>query len=190
MSSSISDGGGDGGGDGAGGPAPPRRRPAWRAAGPPALLAALGALLGALPHLVAWARTGDPAYIPDMDDLLYLAWSRAVVLRGEGHLVDAVLPARGPMMHPWILFVPLAGLARALGLGMIGLGVVWRATAGAGIALGLYAAARAGGLAPRPAWVAAALLAFDPGVAYGQPFWPTLLRRNCWPRRRGAAWPP
>ena len=137
---------------------------------PLALLAAAGALLGVLPHLIAWARTGDPAYLPDMDDLLYLAWSRAVVLGGEARLVDAVLPASGPMMHPWLLFVPPAGLARALGLGMTGLGVVWRSLAGAGVALGLYAAMRPALRSHRAAWVAAALLMFDAGLLYGQPF--------------------
>jgi len=166
MSSSRSDGADPGTAD----------RPAsasaarWRGVAPLALLAAAGALLGALPHLLAWVRTGDPAYIPDMDDLLYLAWSRAVVLRGADRLVDAVRPASGPLMHPWLLFVPPAGLARSLGLGMTGLGIVWRALAGAGIALGLYAALRPALRSPRTAWVAAVLLTFDAGLMYGQPF--------------------
>jgi hypothetical protein len=133
------------------------------------LLAALGASLTALPHLIAWARTGDPAYIVDMDDLLYLAWSRATVLDGSWQMTDAVNPRSGPMMHPWLLFVPPGLLAHALGAGMIGVGVVWRVLAGAGVALGLYAAVRPAVNDRRVALALAVILTCDAGLLWGQP---------------------
>ncbi|CAN5893259.1 hypothetical protein BH23PLA1_BH23PLA1_19950 [soil metagenome] len=134
-----------------------------------ALLALSGAWLGALPHLEAWARTGESAYFPDTDDLLYLAWSREAVLQGAGRLVDAVHPESGPMMHPWALFIPPAWLGHLLGLDMTGIGPLWRVLAGALIALGFFVAVRPAVPGFWLAWGLAAFLTFDPGVLSGEP---------------------
>ena len=132
------------------------------------LLVVGGSLLAVLPHLIAWARSGDWTYIPDGDGLLYLAWSRGVVLGGEDRLTDAIHSSSGPMMHPWLLFVPLGQFARRLGLDMSGLGVVWRLVSGGLMALGLFAAIRP---TTRRAGVAiglAVFLLFDSGMMFGQ----------------------
>jgi hypothetical protein len=137
------------------------------------LLAIAGSSLAALPHAIAWSRSGDATYIADGDGLLYLAWSRDAVLGSEDRLGDAIHSSSGPMMHPWLPFVPLARLARDLGLGMSGLGVVWRVVSGALIALGLFVAIRP---STRRAGVALCLSAFvlcDSGMMFGQ-----LIRRE------------
>jgi hypothetical protein len=133
-------------------------------------LVVLGVGLATLPHAALWLRTGTPAYLPDSDGLLYLAWSRAAVRHGAWHLTDAVHPPGqdGPMMHPWLLFIPPALLAHGLGLGMAGASVLWRVLAGAGVALGLYAAVRPQARRPWPALWAAAFLVCDAGVLFGR----------------------
>jgi hypothetical protein len=133
----------------------------------PALLAGLGALLAGLPHLIAFFHTGDAGYIPDMDELLYLAWSRDTVLDGSWRMTDAVRNPSGPMMHPWLLFVPVGQLGNALGVGMSGIGAVWRVVAGAGVALGIYAALASVVRHRGVALMLAALLVCDSGLSWG-----------------------
>ncbi len=125
-------------------------------------------LLATWPHLVNAVRSGDAGYVADGDALLYLAWSRDVVRHGEWSMTDAVHRPSGPMMHPWALFVPEGLLAHALGLGMTGLGLIWRALGGAGLAMGLYAVVRPFAKSPRGAAGLAAFLLFDAGFLLGQ----------------------
>jgi hypothetical protein len=132
-------------------------------------LAVAGALLGVLPHLEALRLTGEPQYVADSDNLLYLAWSRDLVRRGTPRLADAVRRPSGPMMHPPLLFVPPGLAVHAMGLDLAGLGVVWRGLAGALLALGAFAGVRP---AVRSFWVAlglAAALAFSSGLLSGSP---------------------
>ena len=143
-------------------PAPERTR-LWIAA-----LIASGVLLSVLPHLAAWIATGDAFYVPDGDGLLYLAWSRDIVRRGSSALTDAVHRPSGPMMHPWLLFVPPALIAHWSGLGMTGLGIVWRILGGAGIAIGLYAVVRPFTKTSKAAAGLSAFLLFDAGLLFGQ----------------------
>lgn len=131
-------------------------------------LATAGAALSLLPHLIRAARAGERWYVADGDALLYLAWSRDIVRHGGFALTDAIHRPSGPMMHPWLLFVPPALIDRALGLGMAGLGVVWRVLAGPALALGLYAAVRPFTKTPRGAAGLAAFLLFDAGLLFGQ----------------------
>jgi hypothetical protein len=151
-------------------PPPPEETPGDRRRDWPWLvaLAAAGAVLAAMPHLIRAARTGDPAYIPDGDGLLYVAWSRDIVRHGALTMTDAVRRPSGPMMHPWLLFLPPALLTHALGLGMMGLGIVWRLLAGPAVALGLYAVVRPFAKSARGAAGLAAFLLFDAGLLVGQ----------------------
>lgn len=136
----------------------------------PIALALAGATLALLPHLLNLWNRGDAVYIADGDQLLYTAWSRDAVLDGAWHLSDAVHPVVGPMMHPWLLFVPVARLAHALGADTLSLPLFWRAIGGAGVALGLYAALRPMFADRRLALGVAAILTFDPGFLFGRPF--------------------
>jgi hypothetical protein len=131
-------------------------------------LAAAGAVLAVLPHLIRVVRTGDPTYIADGDALLYHAWSRDIVRHGGVAMTDAVSRPSGPMMHPWLLFVPPAQVAHALGVGVTGLGIVWRLLAGPALALALYAAVRPFTKSARGAAGLAAFLLFDAGLLFGQ----------------------
>lgn len=133
------------------------------------LLAVGGALLVALPHLIRLDRGGDPVYIADMDDLLYLVWSRDATIYGRPHLVDGVLKPSGPMMHPWLMFVPPALLAHVLGDGPTAIGPVWRVLAGAGCALGLLSALWPLSRGPGLALAVSAFLMFEPGLLLGKP---------------------
>ena len=151
-------------------PPPPEDQSGRRGAAWPwlAALAAAGAILSAMPHLVQYARTSDPTYIADGDGLLYLAWLCDIVRHGSVALTDAVRRPSGPMMHPWILFVPPAWITHIAGLGMRGLGIVWRLIAGPAVVLGLYAAVRPFTKTPPSAAGLAALLLFDAGLLFGQ----------------------
>lgn len=131
-------------------------------------LATAGAALAVVPHLVRWRRTGDPTYIADGDALLYLAWSRDIVRHGGAAMTDAIRRPSGPMMHPGLLFVPPAWIAYAFGLGMTGLGIVWRVLAGPALALALYAAVRPFTKTARGAAGLAAFLLFDAGLLLGE----------------------
>jgi hypothetical protein len=127
-----------------------------------------GMLLSVLPHLINVARRGDAGYVADGDGLLYLAWSRDIVRHGGWSMTDAIHRPSGPMMHAWILFVPEAMLAHVIGVGMTGLGVIWRLLGGAALALGLYAVVRPFAKSPRGASALAAFLLFDAGFLLGQ----------------------
>jgi hypothetical protein len=131
-------------------------------------LAAAGMLLTTLPHLIGLARSGDAGYIADGDGLLYLSWSRDIVRHGSLAMTDAIHRPSGPMMHPWVLFVPTALAAHVLGLGVTGLGVIWRLVGGAALALGLYAVFRPFTRTARGAAGLAAFLLFDVGLLFGQ----------------------
>jgi hypothetical protein len=149
----------------------PEARPGrrWRHALGLTALALAGAVLGGLPHaLSAWTR-GDATFLADTDQLLYTGWTRDVMLRGAWRLVDTLAGPSGPMMHPWALFVPLAQVARGLGVGLRGLPLVWRLVGGAGTALGLYAAVRPSLRDRRVALGVALLLLFDVGLIDGLP---------------------
>lgn len=149
-------------------PSPPAEAPPGRAWPWPVALAVGGAALAILPHLVRAATAGDATYIADGDALLYLAWSRDVVRRGALEMTDAVHRPSGPMMHPWLLFVPPGLVAHALGLGMTALAILWRVLAGPAVALGLYAVVRPFARSPRAATGLAAFLLFDAGLLVGE----------------------
>lgn len=132
-------------------------------------LLSLTTLLATLPHLILKIRTGCATYIPDWDGILYLAWSRGMVLEGRQRLVDAIHPASGPMMHPWVLFGPPALLARGLGLDMVGLSILWRIAAATLLTGSLHFALRPFIQKNRLLWGTTLFLLFDPGFLTGQP---------------------
>jgi hypothetical protein len=142
-----------------------RRERAWRWL---LALAATGMLLATLPHLIGLASTGDAGYIADGDGLLYHSWSRDIVRHGRLAMTDAIHRPSGPMMHPWVLFVPAGLLAHVLGVGATGLGIIWRLLGGAGLALGLYVVVRPFTKTVRGAAGLAAFLLFDAGLLFGQ----------------------
>ena len=137
----------------------------------PLSLALAGASLAALPHLIQLFQTESLEYLADGDQLLYMGWSRRAVLKGGLSLADAVHPKSGPMMHPWLIFIPEAWLAHVFGLGITGLNLLWRILGGAGVGLGLFLALRPVLKDRRVALGVAAVLLFDAGFLFGQPIY-------------------
>src|SRR5579875_9665 len=93
--------------------------------------AVLGLVLAVEPHLAKWAAEGTLNYVPDGDDALYLAISR-LPYYGEWSLRDpfATPDEAVPTLYAWLQFVPLAKLARLLGLTSVTTSLLWRAVGG------------------------------------------------------------
>jgi hypothetical protein len=103
------------------------------------ILTCLGIFLAIEPHLACLARRGTIEYLADGDDVLYLAIARAPYY-GENQLRDPFsLPsAHVPTLFAWFQFVPLAKLARLVGLPLIQINLLWRGVGGAVFGLSLY----------------------------------------------------
>jgi hypothetical protein len=103
------------------------------------LVVALGVFLAVEPHLAALARYGSAEYLADSDDQYYLAISRPPYY-GENTMRDPFAGRWEPLpeLHAWLQFVPTANLARALGLRLILVTVLWRVLGGGLLGLALY----------------------------------------------------
>src|SRR5262249_27467512 len=131
-------------------------RPA-RADGPAAVVVVLLALgLSLLPTLLWWARIGQLGYLADGDELLYLSYSSQAYFNHPTSLTDPTLPSGGISSLPASQFIPAVLAARGLGLGPLGVDLIWRAWAGLSIGLGFYLLVRQ--FVARP-WIAAVLAA-------------------------------
>jgi hypothetical protein len=106
--------------------------------------AAVGLLLAVLPHLVSLAWFGSAEWLADGDEVLYLSVARAPT-QGEGALRDPWAKAEEhvPTLYPWLQYVPLAWLARTLGLPLLLQGLLWRAGGGVLLGASLYCLFRA-----------------------------------------------
>lgn len=128
-----------------------------------------GVLLAVLPHLLRLAKTGDPTWLSDVDELV--PYGQQVSFAYHQHpwrMGDPALERGGATVFPWIQFGPYLLGARALGSGSLGTFILMRIWAGASIALGLYLLLR--GI--RPGWLAAGLailLVSDQGLYRGIP---------------------
>lgn len=136
--------------------------------------AALGLALAVAPHLARWVATGSPVYLADGDDILYLAISR-IPYQGGWSLRDPFCtPDRNvPTLYAWLQFVPLAKLARALGLPSVLTGLLWRAVGGPALGAALFILFRKllGGTRRPTAWAlgAALICLADPAFIAGRP---------------------
>jgi hypothetical protein len=119
------------------------RLAAWRhdlvAAG---LCIALGALLATLPHLLWWPRLGEPVWLADNDDLLYLSFAGQSYDNHPWYLADPLRASGGTTIYPWLQLSPAVLLARALGVPPLSINVLWRLWAGVSIAIGWYVVLR------------------------------------------------
>jgi hypothetical protein len=102
---------------------------------------AAGLAISVLPHLLWWPRLGEPVWIADWDDLgYYLAMGAQAY---HGHPTELGDPSwigdgRGINVYSRLQSVPGILVARALGLGPMGVGLAWRALAGLGVGLAWY----------------------------------------------------
>jgi hypothetical protein len=134
-----------------------------------ALCILVGIALSILPHLLWWPRLGAPIWIADLDDLMYLTFASQAYENHPAYLGNPNHVSGVPSMYPWLQFVPGILVAKALGLGPLGINFVWRVWAGFSIALGWFLLLRH--YVGRP-WVAAGLTIFllaDIGLLAGRP---------------------
>jgi len=103
-----------------------------------ALCAATGMLLSTLPHILSSLRIGQPIWIADHDDLLYGAYSGYAYHHATWSIQDPVTRDGGVTMYPWMQFMPGILVARLLNVGSLEVNLVWRAMAGASIALAWF----------------------------------------------------
>ena len=137
----------------------------------PVICILFGLTISVMPHLVWWAQTGSPVWIADNDELLYLSYASQAYFNHPAYLGDPVLTVHGPAMYPWLQLVPGVLVAKLLGLGPLAISLIWRAWAGASIALGWYVVAK---LYVKETWYSAALsgiLMADCGLVAAHPFW-------------------
>ena len=136
---------------------------------PAALCVAFGVMISAWPHMQSYFVQGDPTWVADDDELMYLSIA-ARSLRGDAwHLADPMIAADSPTMFPWLQLAPGILAARLVGAGPAAISIGWRIWAGAAVGLGWYALA-AHHLGRR--WLAAGLavaLMADAGLLWLRP---------------------
>jgi hypothetical protein len=110
-----------------------------------------GLLISTLPHIIWFIKTGDPAWIADSDDILYLSYSANSYYNDSLNLGDPVLISGGVTKYPWIQFIPPVLLAKLLGIAPVHINIIWRIWAGITMPLGFYAVTR---LYTKNTWVA------------------------------------
>ena len=146
-----------------------RPSPSGRAVAVAALACAgFGLLMAVLPHLIWWPRLGAPIYAADYDEFgLYLPIAAQAYDNHPTYLGDPTRTTPAPSMYPWAQFVPAILAAKALGLGPMGVSLVWRVWTGLSIGLAWFLVVRH--FVKRP-WASAAIacaLAADVGVFSG-----------------------
>jgi hypothetical protein len=135
----------------------------------------LGLVLAIAPQLAKLATQGTLEYLPDGDDVLYLSISRIPHL-GEWSTRDpfSLAEAKVPTLYSWFQFVPLAKLARLLGMSPLETGFLWRALGGPLLGGSLYVLFRkllAGTRRPTPWAVGCTLICLaDVGFVSVPPF--------------------
>ena len=148
---------------------PDRRRPIGRAdIAAAAVCTGFGLLMAVLPHLVWWPKLGAPIYAADYDEFgLYLPIAAQAYDNHPTYLGDPTRATPAPSMYPWSQFVPAILGAKALGLGPMGVSLIWRVWTGLSLGLAWFLVVRH--FVGRP-WASAAIacaMAADVGVFSG-----------------------
>lgn len=103
----------------------------------PLILIGLG--LSLYPHLLAWFRTGSPAWIASFDEFeCYLPLASNAWHNHPWHLADPWQEQGGDSMFPWLQIVPATLVAKLLGTDPFGVCLVWRIWAGLSLPAGYY----------------------------------------------------
>ena len=129
-----------------------------------------GLLFCVLPHRISWARTGDPAWVADLDEVLYLSVASQSYFNHPWSLADPSRAGPAPGAYSRLMMTPGVVLARAFRLGPMAISIFWRAWAGLTIGLGAYAFFRADRRAPVVAAALTLALLGDLGLMHGQTF--------------------
>ncbi len=136
--------------------------------------ALLGLVIAVEPHLAKWFAEGTLDYVADGDDVLYLAISRVPYYDGWSLRDPFATPDEHvPTLYAWLQFVPLAKLAKLLGLSALRTSLLWRAVGGPMLGASLYVLFRQflGGTRRPTAWAlgCALICLADAGFTRGQP---------------------
>jgi hypothetical protein len=102
-------------------------------------LALFGVCLQLLPHGVRWWNSGDPTWLSDTDELV--PYGQIISHSYHQHpwkLGDPAQPQGGASMYPWLQFSPFVLLAKALGIGPLGVMVLMRIWSGITLPIGIY----------------------------------------------------
>jgi len=116
----------------------------------------VGIAMGLLPSLVWWPRVGEPVCIADGDEIFYTALASQAYFNHPTYLSDPSLAFGGISIYSNLPILPGVLISRMLGLGPMGIDLVWRFLAGVSIALAWYILAR--GYMKRP-WVVMVMVA-------------------------------
>lgn len=120
-----------------------------------AVCVVFGVVMSVLPYILWWARTGEPVWLADYDELYYLQIAGQAYFHHPMSLSDPVVAAPGSRnAYSVVTMTPGVVAARLLGMGPLGAGFFWRLGAGVGCGLMLFLLLRH--FLRRP-WVAAAL---------------------------------
>jgi hypothetical protein len=100
-------------------------------------------LLSVLPHLIAWVMSGHPYSVYENDDYsIYAPIASDAYFNHPSRISDPFSPGDRPTYFPSLMFVPGVLLAKAFGIGPLGVQFFWRLLAGVGLSAGGYALAR------------------------------------------------
>jgi hypothetical protein len=132
---------------------------------------AAGILISALPHFIAWTKTGRPDYVASLlDDRYYLAIGGQAYFDHPCCLTDPSQTVESPVAHRPLPLLPGIWAAKLLGLGPLGVGLMWRILAGATVGLGWYLLFRLKVSRPSVAASLSLILLSDTGLTLGTPF--------------------
>jgi hypothetical protein len=131
---------------------------------------AAGVLIAALPHLIAWTKTGRMDHVSNDDERYYLAIGSQAYFNHPCFITDPVLVAESPTAYRPLPTLPGIWAAKFLGLGPLGVGLMWRVLAGVTIGLGWYLLFRSKVSRPGVAASLSLILLCDHGLTYGTPF--------------------
>jgi hypothetical protein len=129
-----------------------------------AVCALVGLVLALLPHCYWWPRIGQPYWINDSDEVLYLSVAARAYHDHPTYLSDPVRASYAPTLYPWLQYVPAIVTARLLGWGPLGISLVWRIWAGLTIPTAFYLVLRHYLRRPIPACALAVFLTADVGT--------------------------
>lgn len=94
----------------------------------------VGLALSCLPYLLWWPYLGEPLWLADSDELYYLSLASQAYHDHPLRLGSET----GGAIHPWLQLGPGILAAKALGLGPLRIGFLWRIFAGISIPIGWY----------------------------------------------------
>ena len=130
----------------------------WPDLAPFGLCVLVGTLLAILPNLIWWNEAGGPFCLYDGDETsVYDPYAATAYRHGPSGFTDPYSLANARNHYPPLLFVPFASAARVLGLGPLGVGLLWRVFTGFGLSATLYLVVRQ--YLGRP-WLASSLVMF------------------------------